>query len=555
MFLVWECAARTLEGMYVRAVEDTVETGEDAEPREAAGRAGRAVPGLAGLGQQVRACRALLDRPLTPYYLIVGITTLLLALGLVMVLSTASVTDLSFGLSPYSDFETQLVGVAIGLPLMWIAARSSPRLFRAAAYPLLAVSIIGLGLVLIHGVGQTQNGATRWIVLGPFRFQPSELAKLALAVWGADLLARKEKLGMLDDWRHLLVPLMPGAGLLALLVMAGDDVGTTFVLLIVFLALLWVAGTPGRVFTALLILMGLVLLLLVVTESWRIKRITGLFDTANANPVGADQQSIQGKLALGDGGLFGVGLGAGKIKWGWLPESTSDFIFAVIGEELGLVGTLCVIAMYGGLAFAGLAVARRAADTFSRLCSAAITSWIVIQAVVNIGAVVNVLPITGVPLPLVSKGASSVLVTMVALGMLMSFARRAPGASQALAARGPGAASRVLSWLGLGTRRDGRLRNPAAPRWQGDERGASDEGRASWRRVGRSHRTRPRAGRRASAGGSYYPGDLPGHRARPRDPAGPDARLRAGAHPGGAAAALGDAEAAHRPRQAGRRRA
>src|SRR5487761_1142512 len=392
MFLVWECAARTLEGMYVRAVEDTVETGEDAEPREAAGRAGRAVPGLAGLGQQGRACRALLDRPLTPYYLIVGITTLLLALGLVMVLSTASVTDLSFGLSPYSDFETQLVGVAIGLPLMWIAARSSPRLFRAAAYPLLAVSIIGLGLVLIHGVGQTQNGATRWIVLGPFRFQPSELAKLALAVWGADLLARKEKLGMLDDWRHLLVPLMPGAGLLALLVMAGDDVGTTFVLLIVFLALLWVAGTPGRVFTALLILMGLVLLLLVVTESWRIKRITGLFDTANANPVGADQQSIQGKLALGDGGLFGVGLGAGKIKWGWLPESTSDFIFAVIGEELGLVGTLCVIAMYGGLAFAGLAVARRAADTFSRLCSAAITSWIVIQAVVNIGAVVNVLP-------------------------------------------------------------------------------------------------------------------------------------------------------------------
>src|SRR5487761_1383973 len=372
MFLVWECAARTLEGMYVRAVEDTVETGEDAEPREAAGRAGRAVPGLAGLGQQGRACRALLDRPLTPYYLIVGITTLLLALGLVMVLSTASVTDLSFGLSPYSDFETQLVGVAIGLPLMWIAARSSPRLFRAAAYPLLAVSIIGLGLVLIHGVGQTQNGATRWIVLGPFRFQPSELAKLALAVWGADLLARKEKLGMLDDWRHLLVPLMPGAGLLALLVMVGDDVGTTFVLL--------------------LVLMGLVLLLLVVTESWRIKRITGLFDTANANPVGADQQSIQGKLALGDGGLFGVGLGAGKIKWGWLPESTSDFIFAVIGEELGLVGTLCVIAMYGGLAFAGLAVARRAADTFSRLCSAAITSWIVIQAVVNIGAVVNVLP-------------------------------------------------------------------------------------------------------------------------------------------------------------------
>src|SRR5487761_1260436 len=298
MFLVWECAARTLEGMYVRAVEDTVETGEDAEPREAAGRAGRAVPGLAGLGQQVRACRALLDRPLTPYYLIVGITTLLLALGLVMVLSTASVTDLSFGLSPYSDFETQLVGVAIGLPLMWIAARSSPRLFRAAAYPLLAVAIIGLCLIMIHGVGQTQNGATRWIVLGPFRFQPSELAKLALAVWGADLLARKEKLGMLDDWRHLLVPLMPGAGLLALLVMAGDDVGTTFVLLIVFLALLWVAGTPGRVFVALLILMALAMLLMIVSAPYRFQRLTG-FIHPQGSANGAQWQATQGRLCIG----------------------------------------------------------------------------------------------------------------------------------------------------------------------------------------------------------------------------------------------------------------
>jgi cell division protein FtsW len=371
-----------------------------------------------------------------------------------MVLSSASVIDLSFGLSPYSDFEKQLAGVCIGLPLMWVAARSSPRLFRAAAYPLLAVAIIGLCLILIHGVGQSQNGATRWIALGPLQFQPSELAKLALAVWGADLLARKEKMGMLADWRHMLVPLMPGTGLLALLVMAGDDVGTTFVLLIVFLALLWFAGAPGRVFSVLLILMGMVLLLLVVTQSWRVKRITGLFDTSNTNPVGSNQQAIQGRVALGDGGLFGVGLGGGKIKWGWLPESTSDFIFAVIGEELGLVGTLCVTAMYGGLAFAGLRVARRAPDSFSRLCSAAITSWIVIQAVVNIGAVVGVVPITGVPLPLVSKGLSSVLVTMVALGMLMSFARRSPGASEALAARGPGAASRVLSWLGRGKRRD-----------------------------------------------------------------------------------------------------
>jgi cell division protein FtsW len=362
------------------------------------------------------------------------------------------VADLSAGKSPYRDFEVQLIGIVVGVPIMWVVARSQPRLFRAAAYPLLAVSAIGLCLTLIPGVAQSQNGASRWIAVGPLTFQPSEMAKLALALWGADLLARKEKLGMLTDWRHMLVPLLPGTGLLAMLVMAGDDLGTTFILLVIFLALLWIIGTPGRVFAGLLIFMGLVLLLLAVTQSYRLKRLTGFWDTTNTDPTGTNMQSIQGKYALGSGGIFGVGLGASREKWGWLPESTSDFIFAIIGEELGLVGTLCVTALYGGLAFAGLRVARRVPDTFSRLLAAAITAWIVGQAVVNIGAVIGVLPISGVPLPLVSRGLSSVLVTMVGLGMLMSFARREPGASQALAARRTSPGGRALSWLGRGSR-------------------------------------------------------------------------------------------------------
>src|SRR6202000_2646075 len=160
-----------------------------------------------------------------------------------------------------------------------------------------------------------------------------------------------------------------------------------------------------------------------------------------------------GKIALGSGGFFVVGLGAGGEKWGYVPEDTSDFIFAIIGEELGLVGTLCVTALYGALAYAGLRVARRAQDSFARLAASAITIWIVMQAVVNMGAVIGVLPITGVPLPLVSEGLSSVLVTMIALGMLMSFARREPGAAQALAARGPSVGVHVLSWLGRGKQR------------------------------------------------------------------------------------------------------
>jgi cell division protein FtsW len=408
--------------------------------------------GLDGVRDRIGMWRALLDRPLTSYYLVLGITALLLGLGLVMVQSTASVADLSAGLSPYSDFKKQLLGAAVGLPLMWAAARSSPRLFRALAYPLLAIAVVGLGLTLIHGVAVSQNGAARWISIGGEQFQPSEVAKLALVLWGADLLARKERLGQLADWRHMLVPLMPGTGLLCLLVMTGDDLGTTFILLIIFLALLWVIGTPGRVFGGLLLLMILAMLLMIVSARYRFERFAGYLDP-QGGATGANMQNIQGKYAIGSGGIFGVGLGASREKWGWVPESTSDFIFAIIGEELGLVGTLCVTFLYGGLAFAGLRIARRVPDLFARLAATAITAWIVIQAVVNIGAVIGILPITGVPLPLVSAGLSSLLVTLVALGMLMSFARLEPGAREALAARGPGWPLRVLSWLGLSKRR------------------------------------------------------------------------------------------------------
>jgi cell division protein FtsW len=416
---------------------------------------GEMAPGLRGLDaarDRIGTWRGLLDRPLTSYYLVLGITALLLGLGLVMVESTTSVADLTAGLPPLTDFKKQLLGAVIGLPLMWVAARSSPRLFRGFAYPLVAVSVVGLGLTLIHGVGVSENGAARWISIGGEQVQPSEIAKLALVVWGADLLARKERLGQLVDWRHMLVPLMPGAGLLCLLVMTGDDLGTTFILLVIFLALLWVIGTPGRVFGGLLILMALAMTLMIVSEKYRFERLTGFFST-QGGPTGLQMQSIQGKYAIGSGGIFGVGLGAGGGKWGWVPESTSDFIFAIIGEELGLVGTLCVTFLYGGLAFAGLRIARRVPDVFSRLAATAITAWIVVQAAVNIGAVIGVLPITGVPLPLVSAGLSSLLVTLIALGMLMSFARLEPGAREALAARGPGWPLRVLSWLGLSKRR------------------------------------------------------------------------------------------------------
>ncbi len=390
------------------------------------------IPGRpARAGGRVRVGVRLLDRPLTSYYLVLGITVLLLALGLVMVLSTSSAWSLAQGGSPYAGFQKQLLGAVVGLPLMWVAAKS---------------------LMLVLAVGHTVGGAERWIQVMGFQIQPSEFAKLAFVLWGADLLARKEKAGQLTEWRHLLIPLLPGVAIISMLVMLGDDLGTTFILLVIFLALLWVIGAPGRLFFGMLGLMGFAMGILIIVARYRLERITGFFN-CQAQSSTSCWQTIQGKYAVGSGGWFGVGLGAGKLKWGWVPNAPTDFIFAIIGEELGLVGTLCVTFLYGGLAYAGMRIARRVPDTFMRLAAAAATAWIVVQALVNIGAVIGLLPITGVPLPLVSAGLSSLLVTLVALGMLMSFAKREPGASQALAAAGPGPALRVLSWLGLARRR------------------------------------------------------------------------------------------------------
>jgi cell division protein FtsW len=412
-------------------------------PQAAHRQAPLAVPGevLAGL-------RGLLARPLTSYYLVLGISSLLLALGLVMVLSASSVQMLSQGDSPFLEFQKQVFGVAFGLPLMWGASKLPPTAFRVLAYPLMGTSVVGLVLAAIPGVGVESNGAARWIAIGGFQLQPSEFAKLAFVLWGADLLARNERNGQLTEWRPLLIPLMPGAGILGVLVMIGNDLGTTLLLLTIFLALLWVAGTPGRLFIGMLGFVCLVVAILIIAAPYRLDRITSFVDP-QAHAASSGWQPLQGKYALASGGWFGVGLGASRQKWGMLPDPSSDFIFAVLGEELGLAGTLCVMGLFGGLGYAGLRIARRVSDPFMRLAATAITAWVVVQALVNIGAVIGVLPITGVPLPLVSAGVSSLLVTMAAIGMLMAFAKREPGAAEALAAWGPGAARRVLSWLGL----------------------------------------------------------------------------------------------------------
>jgi len=399
------------------------------------------------------------DRPLTSYYLLLACTGLLLGIGLVMVLSTSPAFELDQGGPPYGIFIKQFAGAVAGLAGMWLLSRTPPRVFRAIAYPAMLAAIGSLLIVLAFG--STVDGAERWIQVGPVQLQPSEFAKLAFLLWGADLLARRARRGQLGDLRMLLVPLLPGAALIALLVMLGHDIGTTFLLLVILLALLWVIGTPGRLFLCMLGLLAFALLLLVFTTKYANSRLA-VYLSQGGSPTGPDMQKIQGLRAIGSGGLFGVGLGNSLHKWGWVPADTNDFIFAILGEELGLVGTVCVVLLYGGLAYAGLRVARRVGEPFMRLAAAAATAWIVTQALVNISSVVGLLPPIGVPLPLISAGLSSLLSTLAAIGMLLSFARREPGAQEALAAAGPGPIRRLLR----GGRSAGNLGGSRSGTWR-----------------------------------------------------------------------------------------
>lgn len=406
----------------------------------------------------------LLARPLASYYLVLSVTGLLTALGLVMVLSASSVVAYATSGSPWGFFAKQALWIGIGLPLMWWASRMSLKRFRSLAYPALIVTIVGLLMVLVPGLGVSANGATRWVGVGPFTLQPSEIAKLALVLWGADLLVRKRR--MLTEWRHLLVPLLPMATLICLLIMMQPDLGTAMVTFSVVLALLWVVGAPGRLFGSVLGAVTLIATLLAVLEPYRLERLTSFADPfADAQNTG--YQAVQGLFALSSGGWWGLGLGASREKWSYLPHAHTDFILAIIGEELGLLGTLLVVVLFGVLAYAGIRVAQRCADPFGRLVAAGITTWITAQALINMGAVVGLLPITGIPLPLISFGGSSLVPTLFAIGILLALAKNEPAARHVIADRAArkSARKRVPAALGAAMgNRSGRNARPTRRR-------------------------------------------------------------------------------------------
>ena len=380
----------------------------------------------------VRAVGRVLDRPLTSYQLVLGTTALLLALGLVMVLSASSVTAFEQSGSSYSIFLKQAIWVSVGLPLGWLVARLPVGVIRAFAWPALIGSIGLIGLTYVPGLGMDVNGNRNWIAVGPLTLQPSEVAKLAVVMWSADVYARKEKL--LDDWRHLMIPVVPGTLLVALLVVGQRDLGTALVLFAIILGMLWTVGAPLRLFVGALLAATGVVAYLAGTDTERMERITTFLDPFS-DLHGGGWQAAHGLMALASGQFFGVGIGASRQKWGTLPAAHTDFIFAVIGEELGLFGTLAVLALFALLAYTGFRIATRTRDPFARYAAAGITIWLLAQAMINLGMVLGFLPVIGIPLPLVSYGGSALLPTLMALGMLLAFATTEPGARTALRAQ------------------------------------------------------------------------------------------------------------------------
>ena len=406
--------------------------------RPATGGVGTGQPASGGVGTDrlgwLAEVRRSLDRPFTSYHLVLGVGGLLLALGLVMVLSASSVYALELYGSSYALALKQLMWVAVGLPIAAVASRLPQRILRALVYPALLASIALLALTFTP-LGVEVNGNRNWLSFGgPFLLQPSEAAKLALVLWGADLLARKEKL--LHEWKHLMIPFVPVCGIVLALVLGQSDLGTSLVLFSIVLVVLFVVGTPMRFFVLFVLGVGGIVTYLAVSAPHRFDRLTAFLDPFS-DYRDSGWQAAHSLFALGTGGWWGVGIGNSREKWGSLPEAHTDFIYAVIGEELGLAGTLVVLALFTTLTFAAVRIALRTQDTFTRLATAGIAGWLTSQALVNMGAVLGLLPIAGIPLPLVSYGGSAMLPTLFALGLLLSFARNEPAARAARADRAP----------------------------------------------------------------------------------------------------------------------
>ncbi len=346
----------------------------------------------------------------------------LMLIGLVMVLSASSVSAFAEYGSSFLFFKRQAIYALVGCGAAVAVARLRYQVWQRAWRPLWAITIVLLILVLVPATGTTAGGASRWLSLGPVSVQPSELAKIVVILAVASIMAGSmRQLGETVLWA---VPLLMVVGLVSILILLQPDLGTMMVMALSVLCMLFVAGVRLRLMALSSLVFSGVGMALIVTAGYRNRRFLAFLNPW-ADPNDTGYQIIQSLIALGSGHLVGVGLGASRQKWNYVPNAHTDFIFSILGEELGLLGELLVLVLFGALLWAGVRIALRAPDTFGRLLAGGITAWFGIQALVNLGAVTGVLPITGVPLPFMSYGGSSLVVSLAAVGILFAVGRAA----------------------------------------------------------------------------------------------------------------------------------
>lgn len=353
------------------------------------------------------------------YYVLLSCVIGLTAIGLTMVLSASAVEQITKDLDPTSLFRKQAMWAAGGIVLMFAASRLPVPFLKKLAWPAYLLALGLLIAVIFTPLGVDVKGNRNWLRIGGFQMQPSEPAKLAIALWSAGLLARKRQ--HLGNWKETAIPVLGLGGLLIALVLLGKDLGTSMILSIVLAASLWAAGLPKRVFAWIGVAIAVVGAVMALSSGNRTSRLAAWLGT-NCD-TGLCDQSNAAITGLARGGWLGVGLGQSQIKWSWLPEAHNDFVFAIVGEELGWLGTTLIILFFAIFTLVAVRVVLRYDDVFIRVVGFCIIIWISLQAFVNIAMVVGLLPVIGVPLPFISYGGSALTFTLLAVGILLSFAR------------------------------------------------------------------------------------------------------------------------------------
>ena len=411
-------------------------TSSPPRPRLKTKRTARPTPPIAATDSRgpaaVVAVKRLFAAETGSYFLLLGTTLFLVVFGLIMVLSSSAVESFKASGDAFNGFVHQVVFAAIGVPLMLIAARMRASFWKRWSGIFLLMALGLQFLTVATPLGSDRGGNRNWITIGTFTGQPSEFVKVSLVIWLGYILFKKRE--VMDDWRALVVPLVPIGGAAVGLVLLGGDLGTSIILTAIVMGAIFFAGVKLRFLAAPIVLIAIAGAIAASARSSRLERIQAFLSGCKSadDHLGSCWQTVHGWWALASGGLFGSGLGNSKAKWSWLPEADNDFIFAIIGEELGLLGAILVLALFIVLAISFVRIIHASTDPFARVTVGAVMVWIVGQAFVNIAVVLGILPVLGVPLPLISAGGSALVTTLLGIGIVLSFARHAPDGAPAI---------------------------------------------------------------------------------------------------------------------------